>query len=243
MVNEYRKMAEEQDTRPAGIESASRDIFIVSPRKLDSELLAYALEKEVCEKCQIVGDVTNLKFALARIPEGDAKVSTPQRTTLLLIDCVENDFDRIMRELSDQQQEPSENLIVAVYNVYPGWGIEEEALRFGIKGFFYKHDGMKLLIKGINAIFGHEVWVSREILLRSVMGGRRKKRSAIQEKTGLSVREIEILVLLSSGIQNEEIAEKLFISPNTVKTHLYNIFKKINVPNRLQATFWVAKNL
>jgi DNA-binding NarL/FixJ family response regulator len=236
-------MAEEQSAGPNGIESVAREIFIISPRKLDSELLAYALAKEVCEKCQILPDVSCLKDALAHKPEDDSDISSPQGKTLLLIDCVENDFDRIMRELSDQQQEPSENMIVAVYNVYPGWGIEEEALRFGIKGFFYKHDGMKLLIKGVNAIFGHEVWVSREILLRSAMGGRRKKRSAIQEKTGLSIREIEILVLLSSGIQNEEIAQKLFISPNTVKTHLYNIFKKISVPNRLQATLWVAKNL
>ena len=236
-------MVEEQSAAPAGIESTAKEIYVVSPRKLDSELLAYALAREVCEKCQIVPDVAGLKDVLTRTSKGDTDVSSPPGRTLLLIDCVENDFDRIMRELSDQQQEPSENLIVAVYNVYPGWGIEEEALRFGIKGFFYKHDGLKLLTKGINAIFSHEVWVSREILLRSAMGGRRKKRSAVQEKTGLSIREIEILVLLSSGIQNEEIAQKLFISPNTVKTHLYNIFKKINVPNRLQATLWVAKNL
>ena len=236
-------MAEEQSAGPEAFESAAKEIFVVSPRKLDSELLAYALAHEVCEKCQVVSDVSSLKQSLARKSQGNADGPSPQGKTLLLIDCVENDFDRIMRELSDQEQEPSESLIVAVYNVYPGWGIEEEALRFGIKGFFYKHDGMKLVIKGVNAIFGHEVWVSREILLRSAMGGRRKKRSAIQEKTGLSIREIEILVLLSSGIQNEEIAQKLFISPNTVKTHLYNIFKKIAVPNRLQATLWVAKNL
>jgi DNA-binding NarL/FixJ family response regulator len=236
-------MSEGQSPASNDVSGAPKEIFVVSPRKLDSELLAYALAKEVCEKCQIVPEVSFLKDARARKPQADGDPSTPQGKILLLIDCVENDFDRIMRELSDQQQEPSENLIVAVYNVYPGWGIEEEALRFGIKGFFYKHDGMKLFIKGINAIFGQEVWVSREILLRSAMGGRRKKRSAIQEKTGLSIREIEILVLLSTGVQNEEIAQKLFISPNTVKTHLYNIFKKINVPNRLQATLWVAKNL
>ena len=226
-------MSEGQDATPSDLQEVPRAIFIVSPRKLDSELIAYALAKEICEKCQIVPDVSFLKD----------DPSTPPRKTLILIDCLENDFDQIMRGLSDQQQEPSENLIVAVYNVYPGWGIEEEALRFGIKGFFYKHDGLKLLIKGINSIFKQEVWVSREILLRSAMGGKRKKRSAIQEKTGLSIREIEILLLLSSGIQNEEIAQKLFISPNTVKTHLYNIFKKINVPNRLQAALWVAKNL
>jgi len=236
-------MVEAQSTPPDTPQGAAREIVIVSPRKLDSELLAYALSREACGKCQILADVSALKAALASSPVIDGAIPGPQVSTLLLIDCVENDFDRIMHELSDQQQEPSENLIVAVYNVYPGWGIEEEALRFGIKGFFYKHDGVQLLLKGINAIFGHEVWVSREILLRSAMGGKRKKRSAVQEKTGLSIREIEILVLLSSGIQNEEIAQKLFISPNTVKTHLYNIFKKINVPNRLQATLWVAKNL
>ena len=236
-------MSEVQNPAPSDLQSAPREVFILSPRKLDSELLVYALAKEICEKCQIVTDISFLKDDLARNPQSETDPSTPHGKTLLLIDCVENDFDRVVRQLSDQQQEPSENLIVAVYNVYPGWGIEEEALRFGIKGFFYKQDGMNLLIKGINALFGQEVWVSREILLRSAMGGRRKKRSAIQEKTGLSIREIEILLLLSSGIQNEEIAQKLFISPNTVKTHLYNIFKKINVPNRLQATLWVAKNL
>ena len=59
----------------------------------------------------------------------------------------------------------------------------------------------------------------------------------------LTRREIEILSMLAVGATNEEIAEALFISPNTVKTHIYNIFKKIHVPNRLQAALWAAKNL
>jgi len=236
-------MSEAQSALPTEPSGAAGEVLIISPRKLDSELLAYALEREVSPKCRIVPDVSFLKEVLSQTPLENADAHASHGKILLLIDCVENDFDRIMRELSDQQRDPGETLVVALYNVYPGWGIEEEALRFGIKGFFYRHDDLKLLTKGLHAILGREVWVSREILLRSATGGHRRRRSAIQEKTGLSIREIEILVLLSSGLQNEEIAQRLFISPNTVKTHLYNIFKKIDVPNRLQATLWVAKNI
>ena len=59
----------------------------------------------------------------------------------------------------------------------------------------------------------------------------------------LTSREIEVLSVLVSGAKNEEIAEKLFISPHTVKSHLYAIYKKIDVSNRLQAVLWASENL
>jgi len=59
----------------------------------------------------------------------------------------------------------------------------------------------------------------------------------------LTPREIEILSVLALGVKNEEIASKLYISPHTVKTHLYAIYKKINVSNRLQAVLWAGENL
>jgi LuxR family transcriptional regulator of csgAB operon len=65
----------------------------------------------------------------------------------------------------------------------------------------------------------------------------------IENEAGLSSREMEILALISIGASNEEISEKLYISPHTVKTHLYHIFKKIKVPSRLQAALWAAKNI
>lgn len=52
---------------------------------------------------------------------------------------------------------------------------------------------------------------------------------------GLSKREIEVLQLLAEGLSNQEIAEKLFVSLNTIKTHTSNLFEKLDVKRRTQA--------
>jgi len=54
-------------------------------------------------------------------------------------------------------------------------------------------------------------------------------------QTGLSKRELEVLCLISDGLSNEEIADKLFISLNTIKTHTSNLFEKLEVKRRTQA--------
>jgi NarL family two-component system response regulator LiaR len=56
------------------------------------------------------------------------------------------------------------------------------------------------------------------------------------EKLGISRRELEVLELISQGLSNQEIAEKLFVSLNTVKTHTSRLFEKLDVKRRAQAT-------
>ena len=55
------------------------------------------------------------------------------------------------------------------------------------------------------------------------------------DRLGLSKRELEVLELISSGLSNQEIAYKLFVSINTVKTHSSNLFQKLEVNRRTQA--------
>ena len=58
---------------------------------------------------------------------------------------------------------------------------------------------------------------------------------AQQQKLGLSAREIEVLQLMAAGMSNQEIADQLYVSVNTVKTHTSNIFQKLDVKRRTQA--------
>ena len=52
---------------------------------------------------------------------------------------------------------------------------------------------------------------------------------------GISKRELEVLQLMAQGLSNQEIAEQLFVSLNTIKTHISNLFTKLNVKRRTQA--------
>ncbi|WP_316766276.1 response regulator transcription factor [Pedobacter frigiditerrae] len=65
---------------------------------------------------------------------------------------------------------------------------------------------------------------------------------AAADNLGLSAREIEVLQLMANGLSNQEIADKLFISLNTIKTHISRIFEKMDVKRRTQA-IELAKNL
>ena len=209
-------------------------VCIIGPLKLQNEMMASFIEEETEIKCLIVEDV-------GHVPGIDDKESGQQR--LILWDCLGKDPEITFNELEQFDGKVLDRTFVAFFNVDPGMQFTEEAVARGVRGFFYEQDPFENLLKGVRAIFEGELWVSRKILTKFFLETRRKNRLSRSKESLLTPREIEILTMISIGAKNEEIADKLFISPNTVKTHIYNIFKKINVPNRLQAALWAAKHL
>jgi DNA-binding NarL/FixJ family response regulator len=84
-----------------------------------------------------------------------------------------------------------------------------------------------------------ELWYPRSVLEQHLLSNQTQPMEQDRRLILLTMREREILSLLASGISNQDIAQKLYISPHTVKTHAYNIYKKINVANRQHAALWL----
>jgi len=80
--------------------------------------------------------------------------------------------------------------------------------------------------------------LSRKLFTRTVIVTRETLPVINQEqliKSGISKREAEILLLMDEGLSNQQIADKLFISENTIKKHISNIFQKLQVERRTEA--------
>ncbi|MEF3019868.1 LuxR family transcriptional regulator VpsT [Vibrio mimicus] len=113
-----------------------------------------------------------------------------------------------------------------------------------LAGVFYIDDDMDMLIKGMSKVLLDEMWLTRKLAQEYILhyrAGNSVVTSQMYAK--LTKREQQIIKLLGSGASNIEIADKLFVSENTVKTHLHNVFKKINAKNRLQALIWAKNNI
>lgn len=121
------------------------------------------------------------------------------------------------------------------------WYFEKDAIRKGIKGVFYLGETASSVLKGVEKILDDELWFSRKTISKMLAEKSINFDTNESIKFALTAREREILTHLSSGAGNIEIAEKCCISLNTVKTHIQNIYKKIGVRNRLEATLWTAK--
>ena len=119
-------------------------------------------------------------------------------------------------------------------------------LQGGVQGFFRIELGDEQLIKCIRVVARGEIWLEAEVTTRvfeEVFKEFSKRRDLLKSLTHLtsakmdilSTREMEIMELISHSMTNEEIADKLFISSKTVKTHLRNIFVKAGIRNRVEA--------
>ncbi|MBU5675622.1 response regulator transcription factor [Alkaliphilus sp. MSJ-5] len=119
-----------------------------------------------------------------------------------------------------------------------------ETINLGADGYVLKDAESESLIKAIRDVFQGSSYIYPTLATELVKEFNRREEKGKREINGenLTKREYEVLTLLAEGFNNKEIGDCLFISEKTVKNHVSNIFKKINVSDRTQAAIYAYKH-
>ena len=128
-----------------------------------------------------------------------------------------------------------------------------QAMKLGTSGIVLKQTATDLLIKSIRKVHAGEIWLDSHTtaaVIRQFVSADDvppAPQAAVpppreRERSPLSQREREIVALVAQGFKNKEMAEKMFISEQTVKNHLHNIFDKLGVSDRLELALYAIHN-
>jgi len=125
-----------------------------------------------------------------------------------------------------------------------------EAMKLGCAGILMKTSAPELIAKSIRKVYEGEIWldanttaaVIRQFAMPAETLGAPGDGKPPRGRAQLSQREREIIVLIAQGYKNKEIAEKMFITEQTVKNHLHNVFDKLGVSDRLELALYAIHN-
>lgn len=190
---------------------------------LQTSLLANLIGSELGATCSAAQDVASID----------------DNITLVLVDCNGQNIDalsKLINELGERFTELPTALLNAEYD-----SEHEQLLDWpSIFGIFYQDTDQEQLVRGLERLVAGDYWVPRRLLHHFLDKNRRTPASGFgQIDINLTKREKQILKLIKGGATNAAISGELAVSEHTVKSHLYNVYKKIGVKNRLEASNWV----
>lgn len=164
------------------------------------------------------------------------EVLTPD-VLLLDINMPEKNGIEVLQELKDKKSKVK-ILILTVHNELE---YLIKAVDIGVDGYILKDSESSELKKAIRLLCKGENYIQASLI--PALNNRLVNRDIDRDKIdSLTNRELEVLIQVSNGMSNKEIATNLNISERTVKNHISNIFKKIDVSDRTQAAVFAIKN-
>jgi DNA-binding NarL/FixJ family response regulator len=207
-------------------------VLIVDDHRLILDGLQYILEKEGMD---VVGRATTGRQAMemARTCEPD----------VVLLDIRMPDIDGLEALAAIKSSNPDAAVIILTSYRNPEYFYR--AIASGAAGFLMKEGSPSQITHAIRTVLEGESIIDRQVLRDSL-----KALSATTKRTSsadnldipsLTEQEIRILTMIAEGLTNSDIAEVLTVSPNTVKTHVRNIFAKLGVSDRTQAAIWAIR--
>jgi len=127
-------------------------------------------------------------------------------------------------------------LKIAVLSNYNDESFIRDAMNSGADGYILKNVDVNDLIKLIKSFHSGDQPLSPYLVNLSIDYEQKKVRSEPKSKSTLTIREKEVLKCIADGKRNRDIANELYVSLETVKSHVRSIFRKLNVKNRVEAT-------
>jgi two-component system nitrate/nitrite response regulator NarL len=190
---------------------------------------------------EIVGEAADGREVLEKVQELDPDV--------LLLDLRMPNLDGLSALQALQQTNKRTRVIVLTASEDKNEFVQ--AMKLGCSGIVLKQTAPDLIVKSIRKVNAGEIWLDSHTtaaVMRQFQTGQEASGSVQggkgRERSPLSTREREIVALVAQGYKNKEMAEKMFISEQTVKNHLHNIFDKLGVSDRLElALYAIHKGL
>ncbi len=178
----------------------------------------------------VVGEASSVDEACA--------TAQAEKPDIILLDIQlgpENSLSRI-EELMGQSAGSSIIILTGVADTK----IHRQAIANGAMGVVRKEQATTVLQKAIERVYEGEVWIDRLMMADVLFDKRRSADEDIEQDkiAALTARELEIIVLIGTGLKNKVIADQLFISEITVRNHLASIFRKLDVNDRLSLAIY-----
>jgi DNA-binding NarL/FixJ family response regulator len=178
------------------------------------------------EELEVVGEAHNGAEAL--------DMARRHKPDVVLMDLLMPVMDGVAATEAIRREMP-EIEVIALTSVLEDSAITE-ALSAGATGYLLKNTEADKLGQAIKAAAQGQVQLSPQVAQRLLT-----EIKAPEQPDDLTPRETEVLKVLTHGNSNQEIAEKLYITEKTVKTHVSNILSKLNVSSRLQAALYALR--
>ncbi|HPW86472.1 MAG TPA: response regulator transcription factor [Chitinophagales bacterium] len=200
------------------------NVFVVDDHQIFLDGIVSLLDDE--PNIRITGTAHNGKQAQERLKNVSADV--------VLMDINMPEMDGIEATKKLKISHPDIKVLMLTMHSEPRF--IKECLEIGAKGYVMKNISKDDLLKAIETVYQDKSYLdqdSQEKLINSISGGSEEEddRNYDELAAQITQRELEILQLIALGLTSQDIANKLFISKNTVETHRKNMLAKLNVNN------------
>ncbi len=202
-------------------------IMIVNNDQAQIEAVAAALGKQ--EDIDVISSVTSRETAIKQLS------GTPDVMLLSPEILKGHTLSRFIRSV--QTKSPHTRILYLLSSSLPDETIIAD-IKSGIRGYVGISDPPSVMSRAVHSVQGGEIWAGRRILEKAISNPMllpETLQSHIPGLPPLTNREMEVLTMVLQGASNREIANRSSISERTVKTHLYRVYKKLNVKSRTKA--------